>query len=158
MEVITREAVPSDFDELQFLFSCIDEVHSDALPDTFRPPEEINRPKDLIEKFISDDKTALFVSEFNGSLVGLVHAEIRTANHPILTPKTYGHISDIVTHPKHRGKGVAALLMKHVDAWLNSKSVKEVNLTVFNFNKEAISFYENLGFTNLYTTMVKTDD
>ena len=157
-DISIRNACIDDLTALRQLYAYLDDVHSTALPDTFRPSVDITRPTHLIERFIADDNTLLLVATVNHAPVGLLQAEVRTANHPVLIRKDYGNVSDIVVHPTHRRTGIATRLMERAQAWFDGKDLNDVRLTVYNVNRDAVSFYRSLGFSALHTTMAYLHD
>jgi ribosomal protein S18 acetylase RimI-like enzyme len=40
-----------------------------------------------------------------------------------------------------------------IDSEFKRKGIAEVNLTVFDFNEEAVAFYKKLGYVNKHITM-----
>ena len=151
-----REASIYDFDSLHELYSHVDQNHNDAHPEQFKPSSEIKRPDEYFEKLLSDDNVVLLVASLEKEVVGFVHAELHEMNHPVLYNYKYGHISDVVVNPRFKRNGVGKLLFQSVEKWLKEKGAREISLTVFSFNTEAIFFYQNSGFTNRHCKMVKS--
>ncbi len=151
-----REASVNDFLSIHKLYSYVDQIHNDAHPEQFKPSNEIKRPNTYLEKMLSDESTKLLVACVENEVIGFIHAELKTMNHPILFSYLYGHVSDIVVNPKFKRNGVGKTLFQTVEQWLNEKGASEISLTVFSFNSEAISFYQNNGFINRHCNMVKT--
>ena len=151
-----REASVYDFESLHELYSHVDQNHNDAHPEQFKPSYEIKRPDAYLEKLLNDGNIKLLVACVESQVVGFIHAELSEISHPVLYSYLYGHISDVVVHPKFKRIGVGRILFQAVEQWLIEKGAKEIGLTVFSFNKEAISFYRNNGFTNRNCKMVKS--
>lgn len=61
--------------------------------------------------------------------------------------RTKGFIDEVYVKPKHRGNGVATILIKEAIEWINEKNCSLVELDVKIQNKEAISLYKKIGFT-----------
>ena len=58
-----------------------------------------------------------------------------------------GFIDEVYVKPKHRGKGVATILINEAIEWINAKNCSLVELDVKVQNKGAISLYKKIGFT-----------
>jgi ribosomal protein S18 acetylase RimI-like enzyme len=156
MEIIDiREAVLTDVDDLQELYAHVDQIHHDEYPEIFKPSININRPASFFERIFSDDNIKFLVASIDNQIIGFIHAELKMANHPVLQDYSYGHISDIVIRPDHKRTGVGSKLFKSIEKWFKENEVKEISLTVFSFNEEAIAFYKKTGFTNRHCTMTK---
>lgn len=106
------------------------------------------------ELLLSDKSTKLLIACINNQVVGFAHAELREMNHPVLYSYPYGHISDVV-NPEFIRNGIGKCLFNADEQWLKETGAREVSLTVFNFNNEAISFYKRNGFVNRHCNMVK---
>jgi ribosomal protein S18 acetylase RimI-like enzyme len=151
-----REASINDYEALLQLYSHLDSNHNDAHPEQFRPANKIKRPVTYFEKLLSDESIKLLVACFNNQIVGFTHAELREMNHPVLYSYLYGHISDVVVKPKFKRNGIGDSLFNAVEQWLKEKGAREISLTVFSFNSEAISFYSSNGFISRHCNMVKS--
>jgi len=155
VKAIIREASEADLAYINKLYNQIDEQHHKALPHLFKPSQGIERPSSLFQDIFSNIKVNFLVAEINETIVGLVHLEIRETNHPLLNKYQYGHVSDVITDTQWKRKGVGKKLVTEAHEWLINKGVNEVNLTVFSFNKEAVLFYQSLGYSNKHITMIK---
>lgn len=58
----------------------------------------------------------------------------------------------------HQGKGYGKLLMEIAEDIARESSIKQVKLTVFKCNKEAIGFYQKMGYTVDSTCLSKHMD
>jgi ribosomal protein S18 acetylase RimI-like enzyme len=55
-----------------------------------------------------------------------------------------------------RGRGVGRLLMAQLIEYAAAEQATEIRLNVFSFNRDAIAFYEHLGFETRTQVMVRT--
>ena len=55
-------------------------------------------------------------------------------------------IDNLVVREKFRRSGIGQSLIKKAHQWALDKGVIQVVLNVWEFNKEAIAFYEKLGY------------
>lgn len=115
----------------------------------FRPPDlsrvygvECESFKDPYDVFFLLNLHELYpesflVAEKNGVVVGYVIAR---------TIGRKGHIIAIAVEPKYRRQGIGRALMKSATHVLKSHGAQELFLEVRASNKDAIEFYEKLGF------------
>jgi ribosomal protein S18 acetylase RimI-like enzyme len=161
MEFSIREASEADYEQLGALFAELDAVHNQALPHIFRPADGPARTRELLSGLIADEQVALFVAEnkADGQLVGLVQVAVNaTPDIPILVPRRLGRMSDLVVKQKWRRTGIGQALAEHAQQWVLAQGATEVQLGVWEFNQEAIAFYEKLGYTTVKRTMLKALD
>lgn len=86
------------------------------------------------------DKTLLIKTVFdNRNLVGFV-------TYFMATP-TVGRIELLAIDPQFRGKGYGKKLTQAIINEFKQKGAHAVELYVYDYNHEAISFYEHLGFS-----------
>ncbi|MBE7531152.1 MAG: GNAT family N-acetyltransferase [Chloroflexi bacterium] len=155
MEIMIREATLADEDGLDLLYTEIDRLHHEALPQVFRGHEEAARPSTFLAAHLADDTMRVFVADVNGRLVGLILLKIRSEEHPIKYSQHYLHISTLIVAAEFQGQGVAQRLMDTAVTFARERGVSQLRLNVYNFNQRAIAFYEKEGFTTLSRHMWK---
>lgn len=153
INLLFDEANSSDIVGIQTLYDQIDGQHHSALPHIFKPTQEIARPDSYIENIIEKSDACFLVARSQNELVGFVNVEVRKTQHPLINVFEYGHISDIVIASEWKRQGIGKQLIKEAHKWLRKNQMTEVTLTVFSFNKEAISFYESIGYCDRNITM-----
>ena len=147
MEFSIREANQRDYEGLCRVFAEGDTFHSEALPYVFRKFDGPARTKEYISSIIVDENAGLFVAESAGQIIGAIHILIReTPNIPIMVPRRYAVIENLVVMKRFRRSGVGQSLVKRAEQWAMNKNVIQVELNVWEFNKGAIAFYEKLGY------------
>lgn len=156
-----REATEADYQQLGQLFVEVDALHTQALPHVFQDPGEPARTKEFVANILTDEDAALFVAENDddGQLIGFVQVDIRKApDVPVLVPRQLGWISDVVVKKGWQRFGVGRLLMEQAQQWVLERGVTVVQLVVWEFNREAIAFYEKLGYTTASRMMWRALD
>lgn len=148
MNLIIRKANPNDTNNILLLYSQVDDLHYRALPEIFREAKEIKRTREFFAGIFDNELACLLVAESGNQIVGFVEAYIRETNHPALKPRRYGHISDIVVDYHYRRKGIGHSLISQTHQWLLNREITDIELGVFSFNQEALSFYTKLGYKN----------
>jgi ribosomal protein S18 acetylase RimI-like enzyme len=150
---LIRKATSSDFADIQALYKQIDEQHHNALPNLFKSSNDVERPLSYFENILDNENSLFLVAVIKEKIIGFIQNEISETDHPLIKSYRYGHISDLVIDSELKRKGIGKLLLKESHKWFQEKEITEVNLTVFDFNEEAIEFYRNLGYVNKHHTM-----
>jgi ribosomal protein S18 acetylase RimI-like enzyme len=157
MNFSIREATQKDYRALCEVFAEGDALHREALPHIFRKTAERARPEEFILDIIADENAALFVAEHNGRIIGLVHVRIREVPHiPILVPRQYASISDLVVKGEFRRSGVGRALVERAERWALDRGASQIELNVWEFNEGAIAFYEKLGYKTISRKLWKS--
>ena len=147
MNIVIRKAVAEDYSGLIGLFEEIDAIHRDNLPRLFRKPNGPIREIDYYTGLISDESTAVFVAELDEDVIGFVHGIVRDASGiPILVPRRFTIIDSIVVNSEYKKRGIGRMLMEAMEDWSKKNGATSIELNVYEFNKEAKTFYENLGY------------
>lgn len=147
METHIRKATANDYDNLCELFNEIDTLHRVNLPHIFQKPNGAAREKDYYLGLVADENIGLFVVEADEELVGFVHVLIRdTPIFPVIIPQHYAVIDGIGVKSEFQNHGIGKILMEKAQEWAATNGAVFIELNVYEFNKNAISFYERLGY------------
>ena len=57
-----------------------------------------------------------------------------------------GWVNRLATHPDHRGRGLAQLLVAELETRLRSRGCRKLNLLVEPDNDDVVAWYERLGY------------
>lgn len=159
MELIIRAALEADYESLCELFGQADEFHRNRVPHIIQKPDGLSRDKNYVDNLLADSNTGLFVAEIEQHLVGLICFFIReTPAIPILVPRKYVYIDNLVVDENHRHKGIGHALMEKAQAWARQNRVQTIELNVWQFNDNAIRLYEKLGYATDMLRMSKQID
>jgi len=123
--VIVRKALPSDFTQI---------VEIENL--SFKRPY----PPALILSLLYLHADLFYVAVANDEIVGYVVGAKKSGS---------GHVISIAIKPEWRRRGVGTRLMEALLNAFKEKGLKDVRLEVATSNKEAIAFYEALGFRKI---------
>ncbi|MAT41423.1 MAG: hypothetical protein CL609_03705 [Anaerolineaceae bacterium] len=156
MQINIRKARQDDYDALCVLFDEIDALHRNHLPHLFQKGDGAAREKDYYEALLAEENISLFVAEADQTLVGLIHAEIiETPVFPIIVPRRYTKVDNLVVKAGYQNQGIGKRLMDVVQDWAIANEATSLELTVYEFNKTAIAFYEKAGFQSVSRKMSK---
>ena len=147
MKTDIRKATANDYDNLCELFNEIDTLHRVNLPDIFQKPNGAAREKDYYLGLVANENIGLFVVEMDQKLIGFVHVLVRdTPVFPVIIPQHYAVIDGIAVKSEFQNHGIGKMLMEKAQEWATTNAAVFIELNVYEFNKNAISFYERLGY------------
>jgi ribosomal protein S18 acetylase RimI-like enzyme len=151
-----RAATMDDYDGLCALYLEADALHHKATPDAFAAPADPPRSREFIAETLADANSALFVAveSASGAIVGFVRLALRPAwRYPVPAQHDAGWVEELVVKRDNHRSGIGSALMAHAQRWFRGRGASDFRLTVWEFNRGAIGFYERLGYETLMRTM-----
>ncbi len=149
-----REARVDDYEALCAVIREADALHCAHLPDVFQPFPGPARDRNYIVGLIEDPMALLLVAEHRGQLVGFLNATVRdAADIPLLVPRRYAFVENIVVKEGFRRRGVGEALMAEAQRWAEAQGASTMELNVYEFNQTAQAFYRRLGYETLTRRM-----
>lgn len=144
-----REAREADLKAIFQLSNEINNIHYSHMPHDFAKPDGSNRDEPYWRGFMNVGDSAVFVTEDNGVLTGVVAVSVSTSTpYPFLTSRPRGHVATIVVAESHRGRGLGRELMSAAETYAKEKGAEDIKLEVMEFNADALNFYRELGYKN----------
>ncbi|MDK2828130.1 MAG: hypothetical protein PWP67_930 [Clostridium butyricum] len=148
MNIKIREATQNDYESISTLVKEVHSLHVKNRPDVYA---DVDNPftEERFKEILDDDKTKIFVAEdCNNDIIAYSIIEIMTTrNIPILIQRKFAYIDDLCVSSNHRRKGVGRMLFRHIVDYAKKSGYDALELTVWEFNSDAIKFYEGLGMT-----------
>ena len=139
-----REMNLNDYEDVRILVKQIHELHLSNRPDIYNDGESF--PKEYFKKVLNDANNLNYVYVENKKIVGALNASLQHTNPlPIIKPRTYYFIENIVVDKNHRRKGIAKKLFSYLTLKAKENNIDSIELNVWSFNTEAIKFYESMG-------------
>ncbi len=158
MPITVRVATANDYSALLPLAAEVQGLHVDAHPQIFRRTE-IALPRAYFDELTEADDGAIFVAEVDGAVAG--YALLRLWPAPpfeAAVPRIAAGIEDIVVARARHSNGIGRALVEAAIGWGKQHDADSLDLTVWEFNQEAIGFYEHLGLVAMNRTMTLTLD
>ena len=153
MNPTIRLATKEDYAALLPIGLETQEKHADAHPEIFRNGVA-GLPEDYFLEHIDSETQAIYVAEVAGSIVGYVLLEVKDNSFlDILRPRKLVYITDIAVLKTHQKRGIGHLLFQQSVEWAKGKGAASLNLTVWEFNQDALMFYERHGMKILTRQM-----
>jgi GNAT superfamily N-acetyltransferase len=151
-----RDATSEDEPELCALFTELDDFHAQALPHIFRMAERRASLEFTRQRLarISQEGGVLFVATHRWEVVGFVQVTTREApDLPIMIPRRYAMVENMAVKQGFRRQGAGAALMERAHEWARDMGLEQLEVHVYNFNREAAALYSKLGYGGLSTRL-----
>lgn len=153
---IRRAALP-DYDALSGVYAELDQQHAAALPEIFRWTDQPLRSRERIAELLGRDDTTILVAEVLDEIVGLVQVVTRQTPETLIhQPRSVAVIAHLVVRAHYRRQGIGRALIGAAEGWARERGFAQIELGVWEFNRSAISFYEQQGYTTLSRLMSKS--
>jgi len=138
-----RTAEIKDIDKILILEDQIFDIHFKSRPDWIgKNPKSYEYKKDIIE----GNNGKIFIAEENNNIIGLCIINIREIkNHHMFHDMTNIEIENICIDEDYRKKGIGKILFEEVKKFAKEINAKNIELSVWKFNQDAINFYEKMG-------------
>ncbi|MBN1371608.1 MAG: GNAT family N-acetyltransferase [Anaerolineaceae bacterium] len=144
---------PTNFADIPTLSALHRELHAlhvDHEPHLFCFPPEPEWDawfEERTDAILSAPAEALLLAEMDGNPVGFVHLLLRNPPPlPIFTPRLFCSVEEIGVAATCQHCGTGQALMRAAEQWARDHGASTLELSVHDFNAQAISFYQKLGF------------
>jgi ribosomal protein S18 acetylase RimI-like enzyme len=135
-----RELTINDFEMIDTIISNLHKIHTQNRPDFYAPNKHPLSKKEFIQLLKDNNKINLaFVSD--NQVVGICLATIKNK----ISKSIY--IDDIFVLKEFRRQGIATKLFNEIESIANKIEAQRIDLTVWQFNTNAIEFYKSLGMS-----------
>lgn len=152
--MIIRKMKKEDYKNIYKLALQVQNIHFSARPDIFNNGDPFTN--ELFLNLINDSNYICLVAEENNKILGECFVRIdETSVTPLFKERKILNINDICIDQNYRGKGIGKLLMLEIEKFAKELNAASVELNVWSFNKNAINFYNSLGFKNKSFKMEK---
>lgn len=149
INLIVREANVNDYIGISSLVLEVHNLHVENRPDVFL---EVDNPflKEQFEDLLNSNDTKLFVVENtdNKDLVAYSIVKIMaTSCLPILIQRRFAYIDNFCVKDSYKRNGIGKLLFQHIIGYAKSQGASSLQLSVWEFNHDAINFYKAAGMS-----------
>jgi|GEM_PF-848070 len=151
MSVLIRKAGRRDLEHIQSLWQSLRELQAKVDARLTPSKDAAQVVREHREVILADPRTAFFVADEQGQLIGYLHAQIET-NDPIYDPPRFGRIVDLVVREERRNEGVGTRLLEYCKEWFASHGLSEYRVTVPVQQPEAQRFFARAAAPGLLLT------
>lgn len=144
-----RFATKEDIERVNELRKQVNDVHTNGRPDMFQPgfAQEI---QNLAYEMIESEERDILVAVRDEVICGFacVGYVVRPTS-PYMKERKFYHVDEFGVDKAHRRQGIATELFAFIKQDAKEKGFERIELDVWNFNEDAIKFYESVGFLTL---------
>lgn len=144
--VQVRFAREEDLPQVNRLRKQVNDLHVLGKPEIFKPgfPDEL---RDYIYAIREDPRKEIVVSESEDRIIGFaVLNHITRPETPFMFERDYLDIDEFCVDEACRRRGVASAMIRFIRDWAKDRGFKRLELNMWEFNREALAFYEAAGF------------
>lgn len=141
-----RFANETDLSAVNRLRMQVNELHVTGRPETFRPgfPPEL---ADHVYTVFRDPDRDILVAEEEGEIRGFaVLHEIRRPENPFMFERHFLDVDEFGVDEAARRQGIGRALIDRAKALAKERGFDRLELNMWEFNQDALAFYEALGF------------
>ena len=142
-----RFANQNDLSRVNELRKQVNDLHVEGKPEVFKPgfSQEL---RDHIYTIRDDPDQEIVVCERRGMICGFaVLHHISKPENPFMFARDFLDIDEFCVDEAQRRKGVATELIGFIKAYAKEKGYSRIELNMWEFNREALAFYEAVGFS-----------
>jgi diamine N-acetyltransferase len=142
-----RQANSSDSFLLSSLCMDVQRLHAKNQPDFFKMPYSEDFASTFFDEMLNDPTTRIFIAEEDGSAIGYIFCKLFERPETVFTyPNRFLQIEHISVRPDAQQQGAGTALIKRVDILAREIGVTKIQLSSWDFNRPAHTFFERHGF------------
>ena len=147
IKINVRYAEKADLGEVNRLRMQVSSLHSAARPDIFRA-DICDEMEAIVYRKYESEAADVIVAQTNNEICGFAVIEyVSVPVTPYTVSYSYCHIDEFGVDEAHRRKGIAACMIEFIKEEAGKRGLQRIDLDVWDFNKGAVDFYENAGFS-----------
>ncbi len=142
-----RLAKAEDLGRVNELRKQVNDLHSEGKPDVFKKgfSQEL---QDYIKVIYNDPEQKIAVAETDGVICGYaVLHHITKPENSVMYVRDYLDIDEFGVDEAFRRQGVASSMIAFIREYAVNNGFHRIELNMWEFNKNALAFYEAAGFS-----------
>ena len=146
-QVQVRLAREDELEQVNRLRRQVNDLHVAGKPEVFKPGfgEEL---QSFIHCIWNDPEQDIAVAEIDGEICGFaVLHHICKPENPFMYERDFLDIDEFCVDEAHRRQGIASALVSFAKAYAREKGLRRIELNMWEFNRQALAFYEAAGFS-----------
>ena len=141
-----RPATKEDYDVLFELFSEVQTLHYDGMPDFCRPAKKDKFFYAYFDEVIKGEDKHLIIGFDDDKPFGYIYYVIsKLPQNVYRTEERIMYINQIVVKKSYQGRGLGRALINHAMHDAKKEKIKKIGLDVWLFNTGAIKFLKTKG-------------
>lgn len=146
-QINIRFAKESELARVNELRKQVNDIHVEGKPEIFRAGFN-DELQDFIYKIWKDPEQKIVVAELNGIVCGFaVLHHIHRPENPFMLERDFMDVDEFCVDKEYRRQGIATKMISFIRNYTKEKGIKRLELNMWEFNQDALAFYEAVGFT-----------
>lgn len=143
---MVRFARNEDLERVNELRKQVNDVHVEGRPDIFKPGFNEELRDHIYEIWEAEDKD-IIVAERDGIICGFACVQfVDKPENPFMNARQFYAVDEFGVDEAFRRQGVARELIDFIKQDAIKRGLQKLELNMWEFNKEALAFYEAVGF------------
>lgn len=145
-QINIRFAKENELARVNELRKQVNDLHVEGKPEIFRAGFN-DELRDFIYKIWKDPKQKIVVAELNGVVCGFaVLHHIHRPENPFMRERDFMDVDEFCVDKEYRRQGIATKMISFIRNYTKEKGIKRLELNMWEFNQDALAFYEAVGF------------
>ena len=142
-QIIIRFAKESELVRVNELRKQVNDLQVEGKSEIFRAGFN-DELRDFIYKIWKDPEQKIVVAELNGVVCGFaVLHHIHRPGNPFMLERDFMDVDEFCVDKEYRRQGIATKMMSFIRNYTKDKGIKRL---MWEFNQDALAFYEAVGF------------
>lgn len=143
---MVRFAKEEDLERVNELRKEVNDLHVQGRPDIFKPGfNEVLR--DYIYEIWNAENKDIIVAERDGVICGFACVQyIDKPENPFMNARRFYDVDEFGVDTAYRRQGVATELIEFIKEDVRAHGMTKLELNMWEFNEDALAFYEAVGF------------
>lgn len=147
MSIAVRKATKSELTQVNELRRQVNHLHVEGRPDIFRAGF-CDEMRDRLYQMFDSESHDVIVAVDEKTVVGYAMVEYAVKPlSPYNKERRYYKVEEIGVDLNRRGRGIGTLLMTFLKADAKEKGYEKIEIDVWEFNENAMRFYDLQGFS-----------
>ena len=144
--MVIRFAKEDELERINVLRKQVNDLHVEGKPDVFKPGfnEEL---QNYVYYIFKEQKQKIVVADKDGEICGfaILHHIYKPEN-PFMKVRDFLDIDEFCVDEKHRREGIATAMVEFIKNFAKEQGYHRLELNMWEFNQDALAFYEAAGF------------
>ena len=141
-----RFAKESELNRVNELRKQVNDIHVAGKPEVFKPGfgEEL---RDYIHEIWRDPEKEIIVADIDGKVCGFaIINHINRPENPFMKERDFLDVDEFCVDKAYRRQGIASELIAFIKDYARERGFSRIELNMWEFNQDALAFYEVVGF------------
>ena len=144
--MIIRFAKENELVRVNELRKQVNDLHVEGKPEVFKAGFN-DELRDHIYNIWDDPEQEIVVADLDGTICGfaVLHHIVKPAT-PFMYERDFIDVDEFCVDKDYRRQGVASEMITFIRNYAKEKGFNRIELNMWEFNRDALAFYETVGF------------